>query len=514
MNDPHTQMLSGILSQISQYERHLITTRSTRGVHDTINRGIRGFNQLYGYKKGGIQENGYMKWIPVKSEIENLKYLYQEFLGGTSIYNITYVIFKKTITEKNNAAFKSKLARLLGQFVYTGYSLTTDGLEMYNQYKRGGIDSIKELKDKKYYVKSLSYPEKLVSIENWIKVVEKLQVNRDVYRNKMRRTEKEMATGIIQCPYCELRYYYCEDKKFLYYKHYPKRLCGQLPKSFRIEKINGLFEAFLFYYYLVYDDTRNLITESQRIIKLNLLEIKEKINAIEAENKKHEKQISRFQSIYEETEDKDLLKLTLIKEQELNLKMDKNSDTLVKWKNELEELNKKYDEDELELTYYNVKDTIIDFFEKMTSDEKRISLVKIIKTCQAFGIFAVIDTGKLFFIFNTEENNILPEETYQAFKKDENFKDNFLNTSFYIDKNGNPTRKAFNVSRKNYDKFVVDFAKYFISRFIGERQIKEYLLMKTGKDKMKTEMEKRLQKLGIEYSLLNVEKIISFTEEF
>ena len=514
MNDPQTQMISGILSEISKYERHLITNRSTRGVHDTINRGIRGFNQLYGYKKGGIQENGYMKWIPVKSEIEKIKYAYQEYLAGTSIYSISYIIYKNIITEKNNVALKRKLTRILGQFVYTGYSLTTDGLELYNNFKDSKIENLKELKNSKYYVKSLSFTEKLISIDNWIKVAERLQISKNVYKNKMRKTEKEMATGIIQCPYCELRYYYCEDKKFLYYKHYPKRLCGQLPKSFRIEKIDNLLETFLFYYYLVYDDTKELISESQKIIKLNLLDVKEKINAIKAENKKYEKQIDRFQAIYEETNDKDLLKLTLIKEQELNLKKDKNSVDIGKLENELEGLNKKYNEDELELTYYNVENTIINFFEKMNNDEKRMSLVKIIKACQVFGVFLIIDTGRLIFVFNTEEDNMLPEETYKAFKKDKKFKDNFLNTSFYIDKNGNLTRKGLELSKKNYDKFVVDFAKYYTSRFLGDRQIQEYSLRKAGNEKIKSEMEKRLQKLGIEYSLINIDKIISFTEEF
>jgi hypothetical protein len=67
--------------------------------------------------------------------------------------------------------------------------------------------------------------------------------------------------------------------------------------------------------------------------------------------------------------------LTLIKEKELNMKKENNDIVLNKLKLELEELNKKYNNDELELTYYNVKETVINFFEKMTIEEKRTSSI-------------------------------------------------------------------------------------------------------------------------------------------
>jgi DNA invertase Pin-like site-specific DNA recombinase len=524
MNNPQNQMIQGILTQISQYERHLITTRSTRGVRDTINRGIRGFNELYGYKKGGIKDDGYMRWIPVKPEIENIRYAFQEYLKGKPVNQIVIELFKKKINEKNRSGYVKKWGRLLRQFAYTGYSLNTDGLELYNKYMKFEIDGIKELKDKKYYVKSLSYPEKIVSIENWIKVVEKLHSNKEVYKNKMRRSDTEAMTGIIQCPYCELRYYYALDKNIAYYRHHAKKLCGQRPKSFSVESMNSLIEVFYFYFYLVYDDTKTLIEESQKILKLNLLEIKERIKEIETENSRQQKQIERFQSIYEETKDTDLLKLTLIKEKELISKIETNNEGIKKYKVELEELNRKYDQDEMELTYYNVKDTVIDFIEKMTNEEKRTSLIKVIKTCQVFGKYLVIDTGKLLFIFNTDNDYFLPDDVYDKFKKDKRFKQNFLNSGSLTDDDTGffsrevlellkmPEKKMKNITKRQEEiiSSVVDRA---MVRALGENHIEEYSMSKKyNYREVKIDMEKKLETIGIKYNLSRIDKIISFTK--
>ena len=516
-NNPQNKMIQGILTQISQYERHLITSRTTRGVHDTINRGIRGYSQFYGYKKGGIKDDGYMKWIPVESEIEKIRFCYQRFLSGNSIYSIIEDLYKNKLTEKQRPSLTIKFSRTLQHFEYTGYSLNTDGLEIFNKFKKCEIESIKELKDKKYYVKSVSFPVKIVSIENWIKVVEKLQVHKKVYKDKMRRTDTEIFTGIIQCPYCEMRYYYTNDKNHFYYKHFPKKLCKQLPKSFRIEKMNNLVEVFFFYFYLVYDDTKRLIEESQKIIKLNLSEIKEKIKTIETDNKKYDKQIENLQSIYEGSTDKEFLKLTLKKENDLNIKRNKNIDTINILKNELEDLNKNYDEDELELTYYNVKDTVINFIENVSVEEKRMSLLKIIKNCQVFNKYLVIDTGKLLFIFDTEMSYELSYETYVQFVNDKKFKDNFFNSSKIVDNEGDLKNEVLELimlpknKRKNVDgKFMKNIFNYFLVRQLDDISIREYYLDIKGIDDMRIIMKKKLQSIGIDYTLTDIEKIICF----
>jgi hypothetical protein len=59
--------------------------RTTRGLHDSINRGIRSYSDFYGYKKDGKTNDGYVKWVPIKSEIENIKYSYKRILEGSTI---------------------------------------------------------------------------------------------------------------------------------------------------------------------------------------------------------------------------------------------------------------------------------------------------------------------------------------------------------------------------------------------------------------------------------------------
>jgi DNA invertase Pin-like site-specific DNA recombinase len=93
MNDPQSQMIRGVLDSISQYERHLIVARTIRGLHDSINRGIRSYSDFYGYKKDGKTNEGYVKWIPVKSEIENIRYCYEQLLNGSTLKTILLKLY-------------------------------------------------------------------------------------------------------------------------------------------------------------------------------------------------------------------------------------------------------------------------------------------------------------------------------------------------------------------------------------------------------------------------------------
>jgi hypothetical protein len=349
----------------------------------------------------------------------------------------------------------------------------------------------------------------------------------------MRRTDTEILTGIIMCPYCELRYYLYNDKNYYYYKHFSKKTCGQKPKSFDVEKMNNLFSVFFFYFYLVYDDTKNLIEENQKIIKLNLLELRDKIKNIENENRKFEKQVEKFQTVYEDFTDGELLKLTLIRENEVRSKINNNNETLLKLNNELEELNKRYDQDELEMTYYNVEENIINYFENMTTDEKRTILIRIIKNSQIFKNFIIIDTGKLLFIFDTKVEYEITEKLYNQFKKDKKFKSSFLKSSQIVGDEGNMKildeyikyfeteymNKKEKTNKQNISKvknelknIVSQIGDYLLVRKLGDISIQEIFLMEKKYLNIKIMMEKKLENMGIIYKLSNIDKIISFTE--
>jgi len=533
LNIPETEFLQDILTGYSILERNKIVERTRRGVYYSINNGIRGFRELYGYKKNGKDEKGYTIWIPVDSEIKKIRYLYEKYLEGNSINSIVIDLFKK-VSRNQLRDLSRRWSVIIRKFVYTGYNMTTEGLELYNKFKKGEINSIKELNNKKYYVKSVQFPIELVSIDDWINIIEKLQSNSHIYKNNNRRRENsEIITGIVQCPYCELKYYCIDDKGYLYYKHYSNKGCKQKPKSVKVDKLNNLFEVFFFYFYLVYDDTKVLIEESQKLIKINQSEIKEKIKKIDSENKEINEQINNFKSIYKNT--KDIKKLDLIIEKEIELKNEKeiNNNSLSQLKYELEELQNKFDKDKLELTYYDVKETVVNFFEKLNNEEKRLLLIKIIKYCQLFGKYIVIDTGKLLFVFNIDKENILPEVIYNKFKKDKHFKDNFLNSSNVIDNEGDFTEKIWELigtgvnskdyrsfektlqkkyTQKQIDNSVTSLVNHILIRKLSDIVINEYYLKHSLVFDLKTIMEQRLDRLGIKYDLSGIEKIISFTE--
>jgi DNA invertase Pin-like site-specific DNA recombinase len=507
MNDPQSQMVRGILDSVAQYERELIISRTTRGLYDSINKGKKGYKTFYGYKKTGRNASGLMLWKPVESEIENIKFAYNKFLSGAPVKSIV-----KEIHNNDSGELAKKWVRIFKRFEYTGYSLTMEGLEIYNKFKCFELDSLKELNNEKYFIKSATYPLQIVSIDNWLTVVEKLQDNKKMYKDKMRKINTGMLTGIIQCPYCNMRYFRIDDKGYKYYKHQPLK-CSQRPKSMHAESVENIFSIFFFYFYLVFDDTKILIKESQRIIKLNQLELKEKIKDIDTENRKLVNQIDRFGAIYESSNDNELLKLTLIKETELNNKKESNNLMLGKFKSELEELNRKFNNTELELTYYDIKEKIISFFEKLSVDDKRQALVKIINKCQLFNKYLVIDTGEILFLFNIKEEYILPESIYSEFKNDLNFKENFL-TPLFDDNikefSKTPIKEAV-LKYSDMDLIDIDnkIVLHLLVRRLGNITIKEYYL-----EKNKVLIKEKFNNLKFSYDLTSIEKIVSFTSDF
>ena len=533
MDDPQSEMIQGILTQVSQYERHLITNRTSRGIRATINTGRRSYHKKYGYKQTGT-DGRFIIWEPVKSEIKNIEYIFENFLNGRPINNIVKELHNDETDARLSVLFKN-YRNILSNFDYTGFSLTTEGAELCNKYKKSEINNFDFLYEQengkpKYYLPSINYPEKIISIEDYINSVKMLVENKQTYKNNKRNASSDIFSGITNCPYCNKHYYTVNDKDdYKYYTHNPTRTCLQKPKSVRREKINNLVEAFYFYYYLVFDDTKELLKDNQKITNLNLSKIKDKISSIESENKRFKKQINNFQNIYEEnSNDKDLLKLTLIKEKELNFKVENNNSIIDKLHIELSQLKNEYNRDEMELTYYNVKELIISFFEKLSVENKRTALLKIIKKCQLFRNYLLIDTGKLLFVFNIKEEFKLPISIIEEFKNDEHFKENFLNSNALLNEDGqyqsdiqnfiktpiSKTKKYTQKEINNIEIEILDIENKLllreITRRIGEYSIKEYYLSKANNRKT---MEDKLDKLGIDYLLKDIKKVISFTKD-
>jgi hypothetical protein len=161
----------------------------------------------------------------------------------------------------------------------------------------------------------------------------------------------------------------------------------------------------------------------------------------------------------------------------------------------------------------------------MTVEEKRNSLIKIIKECLLFNKYIVIDTGKILFVFNTKDEIYLTEDIYNEFKNDRKFKGNFLNSSqlvdeddeismeltrYFVDLFNNLTNEKWNKKSPVPDAWdKID--DYFQARKLGNIRINSFNLANDKKMTMKSIMEMRLEKLGINYNLRNIDRIVSFT---
>jgi DNA invertase Pin-like site-specific DNA recombinase len=177
LNDPQTKAMRGLLNVIAEYERELIVSRMKRGKDKTINEGKRSHFKLYGYDKGGKDEHGHRVWIPVESELNNYKYAVKRYMEGATLLKISYELYNMNKVDKKVLInYSSRLGKILRKYQYSGYQLTIEGFEIYKRFRNNEIESVKVLLNRKYWVKSVPFPEELISIEDWVKIVEKLQI--------------------------------------------------------------------------------------------------------------------------------------------------------------------------------------------------------------------------------------------------------------------------------------------------------------------------------------------------
>jgi DNA invertase Pin-like site-specific DNA recombinase len=115
LKDPQFQMMRQILDAIAQYERHLIVGRTTRGLHDAINKGKRAYSNIYGYQRIGKDTTGHTKWEPIESELNNLRLAYKMYLAGSTLSQIVV---------KLNDSKKAYNSNKLGNFMkHPDYSI-------------------------------------------------------------------------------------------------------------------------------------------------------------------------------------------------------------------------------------------------------------------------------------------------------------------------------------------------------------------------------------------------------
>ena len=340
--------------------------------------------------------------------------------------------------------YVANLSKILRRYQYTGYQLTIEGYDLYKKFRKNEFQNLSILLDRKYWVKSSIYTLELISIEDWVKICEKMQVlSKNLYttrKDKLLRARKDIATGIMECGDCGVRYYYHavkarkENKKgqlLVYHTYFhlsriKQTMCKQRPRSFKLESVNEIFKLFYFYFYLVFDNTNDLIKESQRNIKQSQTKIKEKIVKTEKEVSTIEKRIEKFKRLIDKQGTDDLLEMLMRNIKAEEDKVNELNIELSKLKISYEIENEKFNLTLREMTYYDVKEKILDWFTKLNIEEQRNKLIKTVKTCKVFRQYIIIDTGKIVFLFDVKQRLTFDMKLLDNLNKDKIYKEHFV----------------------------------------------------------------------------------------
>jgi hypothetical protein len=392
-----------------------------------------------------------------------------------------------------------------------------EGLEILKKFDAFEIDSLSVLADAKYYTKSVPYPLKIITVEKWIRVAERLRINRQIRKEyRTNKASKDLATGIIKCGECGQKYYsYTHGNKkndkaydYVYYKHYApmgKIECGQ-KKSFAVENINEIFRNFYFFFYRVFDDTPELIEESQRMIKVKQAEIRERISQYEKNEKQFGKQIEKFNLALDDTMDTGEIRILARRISEAEENQKSNYEKLSHAKIELEQLNEQYSGNEMTNAYYNVKDRVTAFFKKMNVEEQRDELTKIIRECEVFNQYLLIDTGHVVFLFDMSYKYEFSTSMLDNLDEDDVYKKFFFDYRVLI--HGRMTEDEIMAATKELGKREGLLDTVQKAHATSGIEIKPIYLDEEGEPLTRRFVERYLNKLGIRYDTYGVGAVL------
>jgi DNA invertase Pin-like site-specific DNA recombinase len=442
LDDPQFQMMRQILDAISQYERHLIVNRTTRGLYNAIDKGTRGYSLFYGYKNVGKQENGKTKWVPVESKLNQIKFAYEKILKGVPLRRIILNLYDSNkLTRNELSILQTRLVVVLRHFEYTGYAFNYEGTKLYQQILNDEVENISLLNNEKYFVKSVPYPVELISIKDWFIIFEKLIINKRTLKTRKERSFKRasqgLATGIIECSECHQKFYNWSNTdrnkrmKYHYYKHhsiFSGKHCTQKPKTYRSKNINEIFKIFYFFNCIVFDNHEDVIAESLSKIRQEILLSNEKLAEINERIKNNNKQMLKFNKVIDSTEELDIIEILTRRVSNLEKKNEADTKEKIAVIIELEKLNEKYSGTEREKAYYNVKDLVVNFFNS-NDEERRTNLLKLIKKCYAFNNYLLIDNGRILYLFDTNTEYTFEDTLLNNLDKDTIYKEHFIDFS-------------------------------------------------------------------------------------
>jgi len=507
--DDHEQLIQSVTAGISNIERGKIVERTYRGLKDSINRGIRGQCKLYGYEVKGKDSNGDTIWKPVKKELKDVEICYKQFLAGKSLRSIATDLFN--INRKNNADrvnCQATVRRWISHCYYTGKNLNFDGIQILNKFKSGEIANLEVLSDeKKYWVGCKPYPVQIISVNDWIKTVEKLQVNKIVKKQQLasnRSVDKSLSSGVVTCPKCGGKFFYShsrvKDKDYYYYKHIVKisnTVCEQEPKTLNVKSVDGILENFYFFFFIVFNQSNEFIQETLDKINLEILAIEHQIKKEETEVGEFKKNTERLNKLLLKTDDvekQDIILGNLVK---IKRELSERLETLPNLKIELEKKQNLYSKTELENTFENTRQRVLDFFSDNTQS-RRDALIGVMDKCLIFGNYVLIECKGLLFIFDVRKDNSFDLKLLDSLKAEKVFKAHFIDS-------------------KTKNKLFVDVADFYNEHNmkskiyeIGGATFIEYNLKDAGKKFYKLAVADLFKELKINYDFSNQTNILFF----
>jgi len=507
-SDDHEQLIQSLSAGISNIERGKIVERTYRGLRDSINRGNRGQCKLYGYEKDGRNDKGKTKWKPMKKELKDVEFCYKQFLSGKSLRSIATDLFN--IDRKNNADSvncQATIRRWISHCYYTGKNLNFEGIQILNKFKRGEVGNIEVLSDeKKYWTACKPYPIEIISVNDWIKVVEKLQLNKIVKREQMethRNTDKSLSSGLISCSKCDGKFFHFQkkykDKVYSYYKHIVKisnAICKHNPKTLSVASVDGIFENFFFFFFVVFNQSDEFIQETLEKIKLEILAVEHQIKKEENEVAENKKNTEKFNKAFQRTDDADKQDVILGNLAKLKRELSEKMETLPNLKIELERKQNLYSKTELENTFENAKERVRDFFSDNT-EARRSALLRVMDRCLIFGHYILIETKGLLSVFDVRNDNSFNKKLLSKLKDDKVFKEHYIEAM-------------------TPDKFFIDVdydaGSYMKSKIykIGETAIIEYNLKGVGKKFNEMAVKEIFKELKIDFDFSKKNGVLFF----
>ena len=352
LNNPTDKLTKQILDAVAEFERYEIVFRTSRGTQNAINNGKIRYGRFIGYD----MIDG--KTVPNHEMLENVKQVFDLYLNkNASAIEIAKTCFPLKDGESATSV-ATNVRRIINHNEYTGQSLTVQGRKIKNDFIKGVTPNLQELHKDEYWVDSQFYKESIITRDEWIRAVEKLEANRRIIaerreeNSKLRETDRSLSSGLLQCGYCRQLFYYHlkvrDTKAVSRYIHFATvKKCKQNPKTLSTLTVDTIMDIWSFFNLLL-DDEPMVVNQIIENLKIEIIQQELQIKETTKLLKKAVNVKSRFEENLLDEEDKAAQKVII--------------NSITKKEDEIEKLDSRLSEEQLTL-------------EEMTTRLKKLSSI-------------------------------------------------------------------------------------------------------------------------------------------